>query len=67
MQSWGNVSIRPKWSVLRAVNIDTSCKSIEQSLFKQIVIKDGVLDLVHLRSEERRVGKECEKMLKIVY
>ena len=46
--------------VLRVVKWYTSCTSIEQTLFKQIVTGDEVLDLVHLfRSEERRVGKEC--------
>ena len=34
--------------VLRAVKWYTSCTSIEQTLFKQIVTKDEVLDLVHL-------------------
>ena len=34
--------------VLRAVKRYTSCTSIEQTLFKQIVIGDKVLDLVHL-------------------
>ena len=34
--------------VLRAVKRYTSCTSIEQTLFKQIVTKDEVLDLVHL-------------------
>ena len=34
--------------VLRAVKRYTSCTSIEQTLFKQIMIGDKVLDLVHL-------------------
>ena len=34
--------------VLRAVKWYTSCTSIEQTLFKQIVIGDKVLDLVYL-------------------
>ena len=34
--------------VLRAVKWYTSCTSIEQTLFKQIVTRDKVLDLVHL-------------------
>ena len=34
--------------VLRAVKGYTSCTSIEQTLFKQIVTGDKVLDLVHL-------------------
>ena len=34
--------------VLRAAKWYTSCTSIEQTLFKQIVIGDKVLDLVHL-------------------
>ena len=34
--------------VLRAVKRYTSCTSIEQTLFKQIVTGDKVLDLVHL-------------------
>ena len=34
--------------VLRAVKLYTSCKNIEQTLFKQIVIGDEVLALVHL-------------------
>ena len=34
--------------VLRAVKWYTSCTSIEQTLFKQIVTGDKVLDLVHL-------------------
>ena len=38
--------------VLRAVEVFTSCTSIEQTLFKQIVIGDKVLALVHLFLEE---------------
>ena len=34
--------------VLRAVKRFASCTSIEQTLFKQIVIRDEVLTLVHL-------------------
>ena len=34
--------------VLRAVKQYTSCTSIEQTLFKQIVTEDEVLALVHL-------------------
>ena len=34
--------------VLRAVKQYTSCTSIEQTLFKQIMTGDKVLDLVHL-------------------
>ena len=34
--------------ILRAVKRYTTCTSIEQILFKQIVIGDKVLDLVHL-------------------
>ena len=34
--------------VLRAVKWYTNCTSIEQTLFKQIVTGDKVLDLVHL-------------------
>ena len=34
--------------VLRAVKQYKSCTSIEQTLFKQIVTEDKVLDLVHL-------------------
>ena len=34
--------------VLRAVKRYTNCTSIEQTLFKQIVTGDKVLDLVHL-------------------
>ena len=34
--------------VLRVVKRYTSCTNIEQTLFKQIVIGDEVLDLVHL-------------------
>ena len=34
--------------VLRAIKEFTSCTSIEQNLFKQIVTKDEVLALVHL-------------------
>ena len=34
--------------VLRAVKWYTSCTSIKQTLFKQIVTEDKVLDLVHL-------------------
>ena len=34
--------------VLRAIKVFTSCTSIEQTLFKQIVIGDEVLALVHL-------------------
>ena len=33
--------------VLRAVKQYTSCTSIEQTLFKQIVTRDKVLDLAH--------------------
>ena len=38
--------------VLRAVKWYTSCTSIEQTLLKQIVTEDKVLDLVHLFLEE---------------
>ena len=34
--------------LLRAVKLYTSCKNFKQTLFKQIVIGDEVLDLVHL-------------------
>ena len=34
--------------ILRAVKRYTSCISIEQTLFKQIVTGDKVVDLVHL-------------------
>ena len=34
--------------VLRAVKWYTTCTSIEETLFKQIVTEDKVLDLVHL-------------------
>ena len=34
--------------VLRAVKPYTTCTSFEQTLFKQIMIGDKVLDLVHL-------------------
>ena len=37
---------------LRPVKLYTSCKNFEQTLFKQIVIGDKVLALVHLSLEE---------------
>ena len=40
-------------SVSRAIKRYTSCTSIEQTLFKQIVTGDKVLDLVHLSFLEK--------------
>ena len=39
---------REMWENLRAVKRYTTCISIEQTLFKQIMIGDKVLNLVHL-------------------
>ena len=48
---WAFFSPNPrhiKGFFLKAVKWYTSCTSIEQTLFKQIVTGDEVLDLVHL-------------------
>ena len=43
--------------VLRAVKLYISCTSIEQTLFKKIVTREKVLDLVHLVLGEVAEGK----------